>query len=285
MLGKLTVFLLFLLLVWGNVVSGLGAGLACPDWPLCYGQYIPPLKWDIILEKGHRVVAALTGGVLIGLCVQRLLRYRGWSRVLPLTAVFFLAIQILLGREVVLLKLPVNITTLHFGMAIAILSLALYMAFHDGAENRPRFSLRGISGVLFVLCFLVLVQSVFGAYVRHSGSGLGCGVDFPRCLGFWIPPHISGSVMIHLTHRLIAYAVLLTVIALTVSALITNNLGRIKNTLFAVLALLLIQVAVGAGVVYTKLHVMGTAFHLLIALLILSAVAYAWFNNMKETGV
>lgn len=192
MLGKLTVFLLFLLLVWGNVVSGLGAGLACPDWPLCYGQYIPPLKWDIILEKGHRVVAALTGGVLIGLCVQRLLRYRGWSRVLPLTAVFFLAIQILLGREVVLLKLPVNVTTLHFGVAIAILSLALYMAFHDGTENRPRFSLRGISGVLFVLCFLVLVQSVFGAYVRHSGSGLGCGVDFPRCLGFWIPPPYLG---------------------------------------------------------------------------------------------
>ena len=44
MLGKATVGLLFLLLVWGNLVAGLKAGLACPDWPLCHGKVLPPFR-------------------------------------------------------------------------------------------------------------------------------------------------------------------------------------------------------------------------------------------------
>jgi heme A synthase len=44
MLGRVTVGLLFLLLVWGNLVAGLKAGLACPDWPLCHGKVLPPWR-------------------------------------------------------------------------------------------------------------------------------------------------------------------------------------------------------------------------------------------------
>ena len=44
---KLTLYSLVLLLIWGNMVSGLGAGLACPDWPLCFGT----LGFDISEEE------------------------------------------------------------------------------------------------------------------------------------------------------------------------------------------------------------------------------------------
>ena len=50
MLGRVTVAILFLVLVWGNMVAGLKAGLACPDWPLCHGRVLPPLRWDIYME-------------------------------------------------------------------------------------------------------------------------------------------------------------------------------------------------------------------------------------------
>ena len=55
-LEKLTLYSLILLLIWGNMVSGLGAGLACPDWPLCFGQFFPQINFPIFMEHGHRVL-------------------------------------------------------------------------------------------------------------------------------------------------------------------------------------------------------------------------------------
>ena len=53
---KLTLYSLVLLLVWGNMVSGLGAGLACPDWPLCFGTFFPEINFPILMEHGHRLL-------------------------------------------------------------------------------------------------------------------------------------------------------------------------------------------------------------------------------------
>jgi len=55
MLGRITVALFFLLLVWGNLVAGMKAGLACPDWPLCHGRVLPPFRLDVWMEFTHRV--------------------------------------------------------------------------------------------------------------------------------------------------------------------------------------------------------------------------------------
>ena len=54
----------FLLMTLGNVVSATGSGLACPDWPLCHGSVVPPLRADVLIEYGHRL-SALAATVLI----------------------------------------------------------------------------------------------------------------------------------------------------------------------------------------------------------------------------
>ena len=42
-----TVFFTYLLMVMGSFVTSTGSGLACPDWPLCYGTVTPPLRLHI----------------------------------------------------------------------------------------------------------------------------------------------------------------------------------------------------------------------------------------------
>ena len=195
MLAKATLVALFILLVWGNMVAGLKAGLACPDWPLCHGQVIPPFRWEIYVEFIHRILGAIASILIITLCYNRLKRYNGPFKAIPIIAVVLLVIQIFLGGIVVLLKLPVDLTTIHFANAIIIFSLVLYTAYFDGEKIVPRLSFSGPAGLFFLLSVLIVIQAVLGAYVRHSGSGLACP-DFPKCLGFWIPPSLAGFVFL-----------------------------------------------------------------------------------------
>lgn len=285
MLGKITVSLLIALLVWGNLVSGLGAGLACPDWPLCYGQFLPPLRWDIVLEKGHRVLAMVTGIFLLALCVVRFLKYKGASRSIPILTALLLAVQIPLGGIVVLLKLPVNVTTAHFATAMMIFLMALYLAWHDGVRRVPALGIGGWAGLFAGLTALVLVQSVLGAYVRHSQSGLACGADFPRCLGFWVPPVLSGTVLIHFLHRAAAYLVLVGTLAAWLTSRFHAGGKPYSRGLLVVLVLVGVQILIGVAVIHTGLNVMSAAYHILVAIMILTLLAVAWFRAMGESGV
>lgn len=282
MIAKITLFLLFLLLVWGNLVAGLKAGLACPDWPLCHGTVLPPFRWDIYMEYMHRIIGGVTSLFLVILSYQRFRAYRGYVKLVPLMIVLLLLLQIVLGGIVVLLELPVDLTTYHFANAIIIFSLTVYIAFYDGEKRKPHFSVGGYKGIFFLLGILVFVQAVLGAYVRHSGSGLACP-DFPTCLGYWIPPQLTGIILNHFAHRAVAYIITLTVLVLLVSSYTTNGLRTYRRVLLILICLIAVQISLGVGVVQTKLNFAVTALHLSFALLILSLVLYTWFEGMEES--
>lgn len=280
MIGKITLFLLFLLLIWGNMVSGLQAGLACPDWPLCHGSVVPPFRWDIYMEYTHRLIGGVTSLFLVILSYRRFRSYTGWAKIIPVLIILLLILQIGLGGIVVLLELPVDLTTYHFANAIVIFLLTLYIVFFDGVKVRPSFSLSGYKGIFFLLAVLVFLQAVLGAYVRHSNSGLACP-DFPKCLGYWIPPELSGMILNHFAHRAGAYLITLVVLGLFAATYMVEGLKRYRRALLVTLGLILIQIVLGVGVVHMKLHFAAAALHLTVALLILSVLLYTWFMGME----
>jgi len=279
MLGRITLALFFLLLVWGNLVAGLEAGLGCPDWPLCRGVVIPPLKFDVWMEFTHRLIAAVATVFLLFLCRRRLKSYGDMARVVPLAALGLIAVVITLGGITVVMELPAQITTIHFMTALALFLLVGYMAFFDGVNEQPRFSLKGYAGLFLGLAILIYFQASLGAYVRHSEAGSACP-DFPTCLGSWLP-HLSGGVLVHYSHRLLAYLIVGTMAAIVAAVFIDAGLKRHRQRAFALLGLAVVQTGVGAGVVLSGLNFAATALHLAVALIMLLVTGLIWAGVVK----
>ena len=283
MLGRVSAGLFFVLLVWGNLVAGMHAGMACPDWPLCQGSIIPPPRLDVWMEFLHRVLAALATLFLLFLARQRLAGYRGFWKLIPLAALGLVAAEIMLGALVVLLELPVQPTTAHFMIALAIFLLVLYMAFCDGTTHPVHCSFAGYAGVLFCVTLLIYSQASLGAYLRHSAAGLACP-DFPFCRGELVPTPWDGPTLIHMSHRLLAAGTFGTVALLYLAALLDQRLRKRQSGLLAMILLVALQIGVGAATVKSGLSYPVSSLHLALTLGIIGLSLRLWLLQSAESS-
>jgi cytochrome c oxidase assembly protein subunit 15 len=205
----LTVLSVYLLMVLGGLVTSTGSGLACPDWPLCYGTVAPPLKVDIWLEWGHRLLGGITGLLILASTVLVCRRYRNASRVTAGATLALLVGVVVLGGVVVLVDAPLLRTAWHTLITsshIVLSTLILVSLVFTYALVRTKDP--GTGRLPFAVPFFALVglQSLVGVVVRYSAAGGVCP-DFPTCQGMWVPPLESFQILVHLGHRILAVAV------------------------------------------------------------------------------
>ena len=208
----------FLLLLAGGAVTSTGSGLAVPDWPLSFGQWMPPMVGGIRYEHAHRLVAALVGSMIVieAVWLWRADR-RAWLKVLGGMAVAGVVIQGLLGGLTVLLALPDPVSISHailaeivFGLTVTI-ALACSRGWEETAGERtldvrvPAFLTLAVATTI-----LIFLQILLGAAVRHTGAGLAIP-DFPLAYGQLVPPLGSRPVLLHFAHRVGALLVVLAV--------------------------------------------------------------------------
>ena len=117
--------LTYLLVTLGGIVCVTDASQGCPDWPGCYGQLVPPMRIDSILEYAHRVLAALASLSIVAAAVAGWRRTRAirWLRWPPTIAVVLLLVVIVLGAMVVLRGLTPGLAALDLGSALLVLAL------------------------------------------------------------------------------------------------------------------------------------------------------------------
>lgn len=137
-------------------------------------------------------------------------------------------------------------------------------------------SLRGMRALGYTAVAVSFLQIVFGAVVRITGSGMGCGDHWPKCLGYWFPPLDRFDLIIEVTHRYLALAVSLAVIAALIAAIRRRRAGGPDLVKPAVLALLLVIVAALLGAVTVKMILAPpvVVIHKLLALALLATLAW-----------
>lgn len=195
------------LLVVGASVRVHGAGLACPDWPLCFGEVVPPIDVQVGFEFGHRVLAGtislafLALGATLWRTGVRGLPARAWG-----VAAALLATQIVLGGLTVWKLLAEWTVASHlltgnaFCGTLLVLALALRARRVEPAGAVPTWA--KVAGL--ALAALVPAQLFLGGWVAGAHAGLACGA-VPGCYtadGAWFPT-FSGLVGLQVTHRLV----------------------------------------------------------------------------------
>jgi heme A synthase len=185
-LAAAAVALAFALAVLGSWVRINGAGMTCPDWPLCNGRLVPAMEGGVLLEWSHRFTAFVEGFVLLGLFaagwnVRR--RIAGVGPMLAALGLVFL-VQVGLGAATVHLSNSPLSVMLHWAAAMLLLAVlaALALLAYLEPPAGTRFTATPQALALGLAALLGFVAMCLGSYVSSSFAGLAC-TTFPDCNG------------------------------------------------------------------------------------------------------
>jgi cytochrome c oxidase assembly protein subunit 15 len=268
------------LIVLGGTVRVTDSGTACPDWPLCHGQVIPPADTKVWIEFSHRLVASIVGFVILGL-VFWIWRRHGQNALLKRASIFavaVLALQVIVGGVTVGTETAAGIVAIHLTIAMALLSTLIVIAV--AAQDPVRIGLgrlRGIAGRMPWLTLSTLLGLfsliIIGAFVSQMDAGLAYQ-DWPLFDG-QVTSSGSEAGDIHYAHRVIAAVVGILFMFLTVRILSTERNSLVLSAIALAFALFTAQVIVGASNIWLDLATSVRIVHLALASALWAVLVFA----------
>lgn len=280
-----TLFLIFV----GGLVRASGAGLGCPDWPKCFGMWIPPTSPDQlpagfdpasfnVVHTWTEYVNRLTG-VVIGLLITATFllsfRYRKtdfWIPVASFVAFLLVLVQGWLGGQVVRSGLQEGLITLHMVLAMIIVNVLLFAAWRSNRErlqlSMPNSMKRWLGRCCVALLILLSIQLILGTQVREMVDLIKNASD-PLPRESWIEALDGWRYPVHRSFSWLVLGVTLLLFRYRLS----DNVDRRLHRMIDVVGLLvLVQMGVGVGMDWFRMLGLFQVTHLVTATLTISLV-------------
>ncbi len=277
---KLVVASTVLLIAAGGMVTSTDSGLAVPDWPNTYGWFmfafpLEKMVGGIFYEHGHRMIASTVGFLTIVLAVWTwMVEPRRWMRRLGAIALAAVILQGILGGITVLFLLPAPVSIGHAGLAQLFFCITVSLALFTSPGWRqpaqaPVDDLL-LRRVALTTTILVYCQILIGATMRHIEAGLAIP-DFPLAFGHLVPPVWNAGIAVHFAHRIGAAVVTLAILATAGHVYYHHRARRELLRPAAVLTgLVLVQISLGALVIWTGLQPIVNTAHVVNGALVLA---------------
>jgi len=256
----------FVLIGVGGLVRATDSGLGCPDWPLCFGDWMPPADLHAWIEHTHRLVAAVFVGPMVG-AIGLITVFSRRRRDLPLLGAAVVAsvlviVQSLLGAAVVLQGLAAELVTAHLGMALVVFASVIFIAERASHGPMPAADVRpGLTRLALVVAGAVFGQMLLGSWVTGHHAGLAYA-DFPLMNGSLLPAVVGSEQAAHLAHRLMSLVVAGLVAWLVVAVRRSTDAPLPRRLSHWMAVLVVVQILLGGLNVWSRLSALFVVPHL-----------------------
>lgn len=292
--SRIIVFFVFLVILAGGVVRMTQSGMGCPDWPKCFGSWIPPISisqlpanykelyafryvdtsfnpYHTWIEYINRLLGALLGLLLI---IQFFLSLSYWRT--DRKIVWFCLVTLLLtgfqgwlGSKVVETNLEAFKITTHMLVALLIAALAVTIVHKTSSDQKVMIN-TGLKNISWLAVILLTIQICLGTQVREEIDRISVKLNFDR-RELWI----SKLDYIFYIHRSFSIVIAITITYLFFQ--LRKNSG-FTNRSWLMFASLMMVIILGLCMSYLNIPPVAQPLHLLFSSMLIIIV---YFNSLS----
>ena len=298
--SKIVLINVFLVILAGGIVRMTQSGMGCPDWPRCFGRWIPPTDesqlpanykqiyafkyvdtsfnvYHTWVEYFNRLVGMLLGILLL---IQFVWVARYWkskkSIVLLCGANLLLTgFQGYLGSKVVEANLEVVKITVHMLVALVIAALSLKV-INQMNHDKEKVANKNLKAISFITIILLLIQIVMGTQVRQQIDDISKSFDFMH-RDQWVQ-HLNGVFNFH---RIFS---ILIGVACVYLYMMYKDVKKLRLSCQLMIVTVIGNIVLGLIMASMNMPAFAQPSHLVFSSILLMTVYYNWLNTKREVG-
>lgn len=273
----ISTILSYLLIFVGGLVRVSGSGLGCPDWPKCFGRWIPPTSieqipahidpaiFNIVLawiEYGNRMLGVIVGISIVVMTIIAIIYFRKNSKILysSILSLFLVGANGGLGAIVVSSLLNPFVVSLHMILALFLVSVLSYTTIESyKLTNSNQFTgihlSRSVSISLIALWILIIVEILLGTGIRTNIELIA--IDNPLLSKGEL---LNALESYKYLHSVLGFSLLF--LSAYLSYLFKDDfLGLSKQLVYFIFGMILFQIFLGELMIFFELPQLTRLFH------------------------